>query len=84
MYYVYFIFNYNSERKKFVFCKCNQNFVSFFLAYCNKTFYKKSNLRLHMLIHENIKPYACLYCDRQFTQKATRDVHLTKHTGWFS
>ncbi|XP_001948732.2 gastrula zinc finger protein XlCGF57.1 [Acyrthosiphon pisum] len=50
-------------------------------AYCNKSFYKKSNLRLHMLIHENIKPYACLYCDRQFTQKATRDIHLTKHTG---
>lgn len=36
-----------------------------------------------MLIHENVKPYACSYCDRQFTQKSTRDVHLTKHTGYF-
>lgn len=55
-----------------------------FLDYCNKTFYQKSNLRLHMMIHENIKPYECSYCDKRFTQKATRDIHLTKHTGFYT
>lgn len=35
-----------------------------------------------MLIHENVKPYACSYCNKQFTQKSTRDIHLTKHTGF--
>lgn len=53
----------------------------YILAYCNKTFYKKNNLRRHMLIHNNIKPYTCLYCDRKFSQKSTRDIHSLNHTG---
>lgn len=55
-----------------------------FTDFCDKTFYKKSNLRVHMMIHENIKPYKCFYCDQHFAQKSTRDVHSIKHTGRFS
>ena len=42
---------------------------------CGKTFSKPNNLRKHMVVHEDARPFRCSHCGKAFKQKA----HLKKH-----
>lgn len=48
---------------------------------CERKFRKKANLRLHMRVHMDKKPFLCNFCGKAFTQSSTRNVHLRTHAG---
>lgn len=41
----------------------------------------RRSLRMHMKIHENNRPHACLYCDKKFITKNDCAKHMRIHTG---
>ncbi|XP_072757753.1 uncharacterized protein [Anoplolepis gracilipes] len=47
---------------------------------CEKGFFRKADLRMHLNIHLGIKPYACPICDKRFTQISSLAKHKQIHT----
>ncbi|AGO11722.1 AaceriADL052CAp [[Ashbya] aceris (nom. inval.)] len=54
---------------------------------CNKTFTRKVSVAIHMVVHTNLKPYACDFpgCKKKFNvkgnlQRHTKSHHLHGHT----
>jgi DNA-directed RNA polymerase subunit RPC12/RpoP len=48
---------------------------------CSKSFRARSNLDVHMKIHNGIKDYVCNVCGREFIVKNDLKRHLTLHIG---
>ncbi|XP_058822402.1 putative zinc finger protein 286B [Topomyia yanbarensis] len=49
---------------------------------CAQCFSNEANLRRHMLIHTNEKPYACMQCEAAFNQSTLLKLHVRKvHLG---
>nr|XP_055062375.1 zinc finger protein 62-like [Misgurnus anguillicaudatus] len=48
---------------------------------CGKIFNSQSDLRAHMQIHTEERPYSCDQCGKTFTQKGSLNVHKKIHTG---
>jgi len=48
---------------------------------CFKKFKKTYNLKQHLLIHTNEKPFKCELCDKKFVQKANLTKHRLVHTS---
>lgn len=45
---------------------------------CEKSFFAKNGLQLHMRTHIGDKPFTCSYCDASFPDKHIFEKHLTK------
>ena len=49
--------------------------------HCYKMFPSSQQLGQHMLVHNNVRKYACLYCDKTFKQLSHLQQHHRRHTG---
>ena len=43
---------------------------------CGKQFTTKYQVKVHMRIHQGIKPFSCTMCDKRFTRKNNLEVHM--------
>lgn len=50
---------------------------------CNKSFYQKTHLEIHIRAHTGVKPYACKTqgCNQRFSQLGNLKTHERRHTG---
>lgn len=48
---------------------------------CKKVFKTQSHMRLHCLIHTELKPFTCHQCDFNTNAKGNLYTHMRKHTG---
>ncbi|ADJ41763.1 ADL052C-Ap [Eremothecium gossypii ATCC 10895] len=48
---------------------------------CNKTFTRKVSVAIHMVVHTNLKPYACDFpgCKKKFNVKGNLQRHTKSH-----
>lgn len=50
---------------------------------CNKIFKTVSHMRLHCLIHTDLKPFVCSKCNYSTNSKGNLYTHMRKHTGQY-
>ncbi|XP_043242138.1 zinc finger protein 668-like [Amphibalanus amphitrite] len=48
---------------------------------CSKVFYKRSNLRVHMLRHLGVRPHWCQSCGKSFSDPSTFSRHVASVCG---
>ena len=53
----------------------------FSCSWCIKSFRKKHNLKRHLKVHTEEKPYNCSLCDKSFADSERLKIHLRVHTG---
>ncbi|KAJ1506848.1 hypothetical protein HMI54_004748 [Coelomomyces lativittatus] len=49
--------------------------------YCRKTFSRSHNLKSHMVMHSNAKPFQCPYCPLAFRRNHDLRRHVRLHSG---
>lgn len=49
--------------------------------HCSKMFKKKTNLKAHLNIHLDARPFACNFCDKSFRMKHHLTRHQTNHAA---
>ncbi|XP_059045141.1 gastrula zinc finger protein XlCGF57.1-like [Achroia grisella] len=54
---------------------------NFICENCGKSFYSKSDVKIHMRTHTGETPYACSECPMKFTQISAMLRHVKRHTG---
>ena len=47
--------------------------------FCNMTFSKAFNLKIHQRIHISEKPFKCKVCQKRFSQNSTLKFHMAQH-----
>lgn len=52
----------------------------FTCEFCSRSFAIASNLKRHLMIHKNIKPFKCTYCPKTFNQKQALIIHERIHS----
>lgn len=50
-------------------------------SFCDKRFFRRSDLARHRVIHTGEMPTTCPLCGKQFVNKTTLNVHMRIHTG---
>lgn len=50
-------------------------------TFCDKRFFRRSDLARHRVIHTGEMPTTCPLCGKQFVNKTTLNVHMRIHTG---
>lgn len=55
--------------------------TEYYCKFCPYTSPILSNLKRHLLIHSDIRPFTCSICNHGFRQKVTLDRHMLIHTG---
>ncbi|XP_050398943.1 zinc finger protein ZFAT isoform X1 [Patella vulgata] len=50
---------------------------------CSKVFKTLSHIRLHCLIHTDLKPFKCPHCEYASNSKGNLYTHMRRHTGQF-
>jgi uncharacterized Zn-finger protein len=52
---------------------------------CDKSFYRKYSLKIHLLRHEEVKPFPCTVknCHSKFTKKFNLNTHMKKMVKFF-
>ncbi|XP_054716389.1 zinc finger protein Xfin-like [Uloborus diversus] len=53
----------------------------YFCKKCKKTAKSLSHIRMHCLIHTDIKPFTCPNCSYETNSKGSLYIHMRKHTG---
>lgn len=48
---------------------------------CGKAFSERQNLKIHMMIHTNERPFVCPDCGQSFRTKGNMQDHHRRHTG---
>lgn len=61
--------------------KHEQNCFNHLCNYCGKYFKNATNLSVHIMSHEKVRPFACSLCDKAFLIKRSLLDHMNKHAG---
>jgi len=48
---------------------------------CQRPFSSSYNMRVHMRIHNNSRPFECKFCPKNFRTKCNLEHHVQTHTG---
>ncbi|XP_058177163.1 gastrula zinc finger protein xFG20-1-like [Anopheles ziemanni] len=48
---------------------------------CKQEFSSKGNLKSHLMLHSNERPFGCEICGRRFSKKGNYKVHLMRHSN---
>uniref|UniRef100_A0A1Q3F6E2 C2H2-type domain-containing protein n=1 Tax=Culex tarsalis TaxID=7177 RepID=A0A1Q3F6E2_CULTA len=59
----------------------NKNRKQYVCHVCNKTFMGTNDLRKHLRIHNDERPYACPHCDNRFRQAGCLKNHIASQHG---
>jgi uncharacterized Zn-finger protein len=59
---------------------CHLKKKKYTCSYCSKLLVSQQNLREHMFIHQNLKPYKCPTCGEYFRQISQLSLHKRDHT----
>lgn len=50
---------------------------------CDRSFLRKTSIKVHRKSHTGEKPYSCNHCSKAFSEKKKLNNHISSHTGIF-